>query len=85
MDTNERHGEPLYTRQIDDIVFQLNGAGGLAFVDMRDGDDARLVSLDKRQHRALATFYAGIMRDALRERDKHVVDICLAMIDNPAA
>ncbi len=52
-------------------------------MDMRDGDEARLVALDKRQHRALATFYAGIMRD-VRERDKHVADLCLAMVDTPA-
>ncbi len=50
----------------------------------RDGDEARLVALDKRQHRALATFYAGIMRDALRERDKRIADICLAMVDTRA-
>ncbi len=52
---------------------------------MRDGEEARLVALDTWQHRALATFYAGIIRDALRERDKRIADICLAMIDNPAA
>jgi hypothetical protein len=73
------------TQTIDGVVFQFDAAGGLAFIDMRDGDEARLVALDKRQHRALATFYAGIMRDALRERDKRVVDLCLAMVDNPAA
>ena len=67
------------------MVFQLDPAGGLAFVDMRDGDAARLVSLDTRQHRALATFYRGIMRDALRERDKRVADMCHALVDNPAA
>ena len=85
MNGNTRPDEALYTRQIDDVLFQLDEAGGLAFVDLRDGGEARLVSLDTRQHRALATFYAGIMRDALRERDKRVVDLCLAMLDNPAA
>ena len=85
MNGNTRPDEALYTRQIDDVVFQLDAAGGLAFVDLRDGDEARLVSLDTRQHRALATFYRGIMRDARRERDKRVVDLCLAMLDNPAA
>ncbi len=84
MDTDTRHDAPILTQTIDGVVFQLDGAGGLAFVDTCDGEEARLVALDKRQHRALATFYRGIMRDALRERDKHVVDICLAMIDNPA-
>ncbi len=85
MDTDARHDGPILTQTIDGVVFQLDAAGGLAFVDMRDGDDARLVSLDKRQHRALATFYAGIMRDARRARDKRIVDMCLAMIDKPAA
>ncbi len=85
MDTDTRHDAPLLTQTIDDVVFQLDEAGGLAFIDMRDGDAVRLVSLDTRQHRALATFYAGIMRDARRERDKRIADICLAMLDNPAA
>ncbi len=85
MDTDTRHDAPILTQTIDGVVFQLDAAGGLAFIDMRAGDEARLVSLDTRQHRALATFYRGIMRDALRERDKRVVDLCLAMIDNPAA
>ncbi len=85
MDTDTRHDEPILTQTIDGVVFQLDAAGGLAFVDMRDGDEARLVALDTRQHRALATFYAGIMRDALRERDKRIADICLAMVDTPAA
>ena len=84
-DDERLQDEALYTRQIDDVLFQIDGAGGLAFIDLRDGDEARLVSLDTRQHRALATFYRGIMRDARRERDKRVVDMCLAMIDNPAA
>ncbi len=88
MDTDTRHDEALYTRQIDDVVFQLDGAGGLAFIDMRDGDEAQLVELDKRQHLALATFYAEIfrvaMRDALRARDKQIADICLALFDTPA-
>ncbi len=84
MDTNARHDAPILTQTIDGVVFQLDAAGGLAFIDMRDGDEARLVSLDTRQHRALATFYRGIMRDALRERDKRIADICLAMVDTPA-
>ncbi len=79
-----RHDAPILTQTIDGVVFQLDAAGGLAFIDLRDGDEARLVSLDTRQHRALATFYRGIMRDALRERDKRVVDLCLAMVDTPA-
>ena len=85
MDTNERHDAPIWTQTIDGVVFQLDAAGGLAFVDLHDGDEARLVALDTRQHRALATFYRGIMWDALRERDKRVVDLCLAMLDSPAA
>ncbi len=85
METDTRHDAPILTQTIDGVVFQIDEAGGLAFVDMRDGDEARLVALDKRQHRALATFYAGIIRDARRERDKRIADICLAMIDNPAA
>ena len=88
MDTDTRQDEALYTRQIDDVVFQLDGAGGLTFVDLRDGDEARLVSLDKRQHPALMTFYAEIfrvaMRDALRARDRQIADICLALFDTPA-
>ena len=84
MDTDTRQDEALYTRQIDDVVFQLDEAGGLTFVDLRDGDAAQLVALDTRQHRALATFYAEITRDARRERDKRVVDLCLAMVDSPA-
>ena len=83
-DGSRNQGEALYTRQIDGVLFQLDAASGLTFVDMRDGDKARLVSLDTRQHRALATFYRGIMRDALRERDKRVVDLCLAMVESPA-
>ncbi len=83
MDT--QHDATILTQTIDDVVFQLDEAGGLAFVDLRDGDAARLVALDTRQHRALATFYAGIMRDARREREKRIADLCLAMIDNPAA
>ncbi len=88
MNGNTRPDEALYTRQIDDVVFQLDGAGGLAFVDMRDGDATRLVELDKRQHRALATFYAELvrepMREALRARDRQVADICLALFDTSA-
>lgn len=88
MDTDTRQDEALYTRQIDDVVFQLDGAGGLAFVDLRDGDEARLVELDKRQHRALMRFYAEIfrvaMRDALRARDRQIADICLTLFDTPA-
>ena len=88
MDTDTRQDEPILTQTIDRVVFQLDEAGGLAFVDLRDGDEARVVELDKRQHRALMTFYAGIfrvaMRDALRARDKRVADICLAMLDTPA-
>ena len=79
-----RHDAPIVTQTIDDVVFQLDAAGGLAFIDMHAGDEARLVALDTRQHRALATFYAGIMRDALRVRDKRIADICLAMVDTPA-
>ncbi len=88
MDTDTRHDEALYTRQIDDVVFQLDGAGGLAFVDLRDGGAARLVELDTRQHRALMTFYAEVfrepMREALRARDRQVADICLALFDTSA-
>ncbi len=84
MDTDTRHDAPILTQTIDGVVFQLDAAGGLSFVDLRDGDEARLVSLDTRQHRALATFYRGILRDARRERDKRVVDLCLAMVDTPA-
>ena len=64
MDTDARHDEPLYTRHIDGVLFQLDAAGGLAFVDVRDGDAARLVALDARQHLALATFYTGLAREA---------------------
>ncbi|HZG68034.1 MAG TPA: hypothetical protein VEZ12_14925 [Herpetosiphonaceae bacterium] len=85
MDTDTRHDAPLYTRTIDGMLFQLDAAGGLAFIDRRDGDAAQLVALDTRQHRALATFYTGIMRDALRERDKRTADICLAMVDKLGA
>ena len=88
MDTDTRHDAPILTQTIDGVVFQLDAAGGLAFVDLRDGDEARLVTLDTRQHRALATFYAEIvrepMRDALRARDRRIADICLAMVDTPA-
>ena len=85
MDTDVRHDAPLYTRQIDGVVFQLDAAGGLAFVDLRDGDAARLVTLDTRQHLALATFYAEIMRDALLERDKRTADLCLPIVDKLGA
>ena len=85
MDTDARHDEPLYTRHIDGVLFQLDAAGGLAFIDLRDGDAARLVALDTRQHRALATFYREIMRDALRERDKRTIDMCLDMVDKLGA
>jgi hypothetical protein len=84
MDTDTRHDAPILTQTIDGVVFQLDAAGGLAFVDMHAGDAARVVSLDTRQHRALATFYARITRDARRERDKRIVDLCLAMLDTPA-
>jgi hypothetical protein len=88
MNTDTRRDEALYTRQIDDVVFQLDGTGALSYVDLRDGDEAQLVSLDKRQHLALATFYAEIfrvaMRDALHARDKRIADICLAMVDTLA-
>ena len=87
MDTNERHGEALYTRQIDDVLFQIDGAGALSFVDMRDGAEARLVSLDTRQTGALVLFWGEIFRaaaqDALHARDKQVVDLCVAMFDTP--
>ena len=86
--SDTRHDAPLYTRTIDGMLFQLDAAGGLAFVDLRDGDEARLVTLDTRQHHALATFYAEIvrepMRDALRARDKQVADTCLALFDTSA-
>ncbi len=84
MNGNTRPDEALYTRQIDDVVFQLDGSGGLTFVDLRDGDAARLVSLDTRQHRALATFYAEIIREPMRARDKQIADICLALFDTSA-
>ncbi len=88
MDTNERHGEALYTRQIDDIVFLLNGAGRLAYVDLRDGDEARLVVLDTRQTEALVRFWGEIFKAALQDglcmRDKQVEDLCIAMFDTPS-
>ncbi len=48
MDTDTRHDGPILTQTIDGVVFQLDAAGGLAFVDMRDGDAAQLVALDTR-------------------------------------
>ena len=70
------------------IVFQLNGAGALVYVDLRDGDRAQLVSLDKRQTYALVRFWGEIFKaatsDARHARDKQVVDMCLAMFDTPA-
>ena len=88
MDTDTRQDEPILTQTIDGVVFQLDEAGGLAFVDLRDGDEARVVELDKRQRLALMKFCAEIfrepMRKALRARDKRIADICLAMLDTPA-
>ena len=60
MDTDARHDAPLYTRTIDGVLFQFDAAGGLSFIDRRDGDAAQLVVLDTRQHLALATFYTGL-------------------------
>jgi hypothetical protein len=88
MDTYTRHDEALYTRQIDDVVFQLDGVGALSYVDLRDGDEAQLVPLDKRQTGALVLFWGEIfkaaMKDALHERDRHVVDLCLARLHTRA-
>ncbi len=88
MDTDTRHDESILTQTIDGVVFQVDGVGGLAFIDMRDGDEAQVVALNKRQHLALATFYAEIfrvaMRDALRARGKRIADICLTMVNTPA-
>ena len=61
-----RHDEALYTRQIDDVLFQIDGAGALAYVDRRDGDEARLVALDKRQTGALLLFWSEIVFAAAR-------------------
>ncbi len=89
MDTNERHDVPPYTRQIDDIVFQLNGAGRLAYVDLRDGDEARLVVLDTRQTEALVRFWGEIFRAATQDarvvRALQIVDPCLGMVDDAEA
>ena len=75
--------EALYTRQIDDVLFQIDGAGALAFVDRRDGDEARLVSLDRRQTGALILFWSEIVLAAVRQERKsqlqQVVDLDAAL------
>ena len=77
--------EAVWTCEIDGIVFQLDDSMGLAFVDLHHGDEARLVSLDRRQHLALMKLFCEIyrvaMRDARRARDKQIADLCLAMTE----
>ena len=77
------------TQTIDGVVFQLDEAGGLAFVDMRDGDEARLVALDTRQTEALVRFWGEIFKAATQDarlvRALQTVDPCLGMVDDAEA